>query len=179
MSEAYQKALQNSSHRKEKDIARHEMIKELSPVLEKGDRVLIRNMSERGGTGKMQSFWEEKVHVVVENINNENITYKVKPERDADGRIRVLHRNMLLPCDNLLDNFNWNIKTQPTHKKQNKKTRQLLKKNDNEEECVTENKDDDSGTGEIIEFTPREIQIFSKENSDKIEKKRERRPVSN
>ena len=39
------------------------------------------------------------------------------------------------------------------------------------EECVTENEDDDSETGEIIEFTPREIQIFSKENGDKIEEK--------
>ena len=80
---------------------------------------------------------------------------------------------MLLPCDNLLDNFNWNINTQPTHKKQNKKTasRQLPKKNDNEEESVTENEDDGSETGEMIEFTPREIQTFSKENSDKIEKK--------
>ena len=173
MSEAYQKTLQNSSHRKEKDIARHEMIKKLSPVLEQGDRVLIRNMSERGGTGKMRSFWEEKVHVVVENINNENITYKVKPERDTDGRTRVLHRNMLLPCDNLLDNFNWNINTQPTHEKQNKKTasRQLPKKNDNKDESVTENEDDGSETGEMIEFTPREIQTFSKENSDKIGKK--------
>ena len=130
-------------------------------------------MSERGGTGKMRSFWEEKVHVVVENINNDNITYKVKPERDTDGRIRVLHRNMLLPCDNLLDNFNWNINTQPTHEKQNKKTasRQLPKKNDNEEESVTENEDDGSETGEMIEFTRREIQTFSKENSDKIGKK--------
>ena len=63
------------------------MIKELSPVLEQGDRVLIRNMSERGGTGKMRSFWEEKVYVVVENINNKSITYKVKPESDNDGRI--------------------------------------------------------------------------------------------
>ena len=63
------------------------MITKLSPVLEQGDRVLIRNMSEREGTGKMRSFWEERVHVVVENINNENITYKVKPERDTDGRI--------------------------------------------------------------------------------------------
>ena len=53
MSEAYQKAQQNSSHRKEKDIGRHEMMKKLSPVLEQGDRVLIRYMSERRGTGKM------------------------------------------------------------------------------------------------------------------------------
>ena len=128
-------------------------------------------MSERGRTGKMRSFWE-KVHVVVENMNNENITYKVKPERDTDGRIRVLHRNMLLSCDNLFDNFNWNIKTQPIHKKQNKKTRQMSKNNDNEEECVTENEDNDSETGEMTEFTPREIQIFSKENSGKIEKKK-------
>ena len=65
MSEAYQKALQNSSHGKEKDIARHEMIKKLSQGLEQGERVLIRNMSERGGAGKMRSFWEEKFHVVV------------------------------------------------------------------------------------------------------------------
>ena len=80
---------------------------------------------------------------------------------------------MLLPCDNLLDNFNWNINTQPTHEKQNKRTasRQLPKKNDSEEESVTENEDDGSEIGEMIEFTPREIQTFSKENSDKIEKK--------
>ena len=97
MSEEYQKALQNSSHRKEKDIARHEMIKKLSPVLEQVDRVLIGNMSKRGGAGKMRSFWVEKVHVLVEKINNENITYKVKSERNTNGRIRVLHRNMLLP----------------------------------------------------------------------------------
>ena len=38
MSEAYQKALQNSSHRKEKDVAKQEMIKKLSAVLEQGDR---------------------------------------------------------------------------------------------------------------------------------------------
>ena len=113
----------------------------------------------------------EKVHVVVENINNEQIKYKLKPERGTNGRIRVLHRKIFLPYGNLLDNFNWNIKTQPTHKKQNKKTRQLPKKNDNEEKCVTESEDDDSETGEMIEFTPREIQIVSKENIDKIENK--------
>ena len=35
----------------------------------------------------MQSFWEEELHIVVENINNENIAYKIKPESDTDGRI--------------------------------------------------------------------------------------------
>ena len=135
------KLYRTQTYRQRKDIARHEMIKKLSPALKQRDRVLIRNMSEKGGTGKMRSFWEERVHVVVENINNENITYKVKPERDTDGRIRVLHRKMLLQCNDLLDNFNWNIKTKPTHKKQNKKIASglLRKKNDNEEGRVTGN----------------------------------------
>ena len=174
MSEANQKALQNSSHRKEKDIARNKMFKKLSPGLEQADRVLIRNMSGRGRTGKMRSFWEEKIHVVLENIKNGHITYNVKPEKDTNGRIRFPHRNIVLPCDNLFDNFNWNIKTELNHKKQDKKTasRQLPKKNDNEEESVTENKDDGSEMGEMIEFTPREIQIFSKKNNDKIEKEK-------
>ena len=142
-------------------------------MLEQGDKVLIRKMSERGATGKMRSFWEEKVHLVVENINNENITYKVKPERETDGTIRVLHRNIILPCDDLLDNFSWNIKTKPNHKKkQNKKTASglLPKKNHNEEGRVTRNEDDGSEMGEMKAFTPREIQIFSKEKSDNIEK---------
>ena len=110
------------------------MIKKLSPVLEKGDKMLIRNISKKGGTGKMQPFWEEKVYVVVESINNGNITHKVKPEKDTDGRVRVLHRNMLLPCDNLLYNFNWIIQIQPTYKEENRKTasRQISKKNNNE-----------------------------------------------
>ena len=81
----------------------------------------------------------------------------MKPERATDGRIRVLHRNMLLPCDNLLDNFNWDIKTKPTQKKENKKTASevLPKKNDNEEGRLTGNEDVGSEMGEVMTFTPR------------------------
>ena len=53
----------------------------------------------------MRSFWEESI----KNLNSENITYIVQPENDLSGKIRTLHRNMLLPCNNLLDNFDWNI----------------------------------------------------------------------
>ena len=62
-------------------------------------------MSEGGGTRKMRSFWEESIN----NLNSENITYIVQPENDLSGKIRTLHRNMLLTCNNLLDNFDWNI----------------------------------------------------------------------
>ena len=57
-------------------------------------------------------------------------------------------------------------------KKQNKNTASGLvpKKDDNEEGRVTGNEDDGSEMGEMIAFTPREIQIFSKENSGNIER---------
>ena len=107
MSQVYKIASTNSSCTKRKYIARHDSKGPLTAVLEKGDRVLIRNLSKRGGTEKMRSFWEDKGHVIIENLNSENITYKVQPENVLNGKIRTLHRNMLLSCDNLLDNYDW------------------------------------------------------------------------
>ena len=48
--------------------------------------------------------------MVIENLNSENITYKKQPENDLNGKICTLHRNMLLPCDNLLDNYDYCMK---------------------------------------------------------------------
>ena len=60
---------------------------------------MVCNLRECGGPGKIRSYWEEKVHEVVA-INEDSPVYSVKAE-DGTGKVRVLHRNLLLPCDYL------------------------------------------------------------------------------
>ena len=71
-----------------------------STVLVPGDRVLVRNLTPRGGTGKIRSFWEDEIHIVVSRKNADSPVYDVKSE-SGRGKTRTLHRNLLLPCDYL------------------------------------------------------------------------------
>ena len=100
MKEAYQRAgrqIIERSHRAKKTYDRWVR----SSVLEPGDRVLVRNLSERGGPGKLRSFWEDDIHVVVKRKSPESPVYEIKPERGEGRKNRVLHRNLLLPCEYL------------------------------------------------------------------------------
>ena len=63
--------------------------------LEPGDRVLVRNVRIRG-KHKISDKWEPTVHVVVRRAGTLPV-YTVKPE-NADGPLRTLHRDLLLPC---------------------------------------------------------------------------------
>ena len=65
-----------------------------------GDRVLVRNQ-ETGGPGKLRAFWGDKVYMVTEQFDEDRPVYEVKPE-EKEGKSKVLHRNLLLPCDHLL-----------------------------------------------------------------------------
>ena len=64
--------------------------------------MLLLNISVWGGTGKLRSFWEDKVHIVFETSGEST---RVQAENYPNGKTRILHRNMLQTCDDLLDNL--------------------------------------------------------------------------
>lgn len=99
MQEAFEIAKENSKKTAERNKRNHEG-KVKSSVLHPGDRVLVRNLTPRGGTGKLRNHWEDEIHTVIRRVGEEGPVYEVKPER-GKGRSRVLHRNLLLPCDYL------------------------------------------------------------------------------
>ena len=101
MQEAYAIARQNM-----KKSARRGQInynrRAWSSTLEPGDHVLVRNLTPRGGTGKLRSYWEDMTYVVKERKGPDSPVYVVEPLQGT-GRIRVLHRNLLLPCPYLVE----------------------------------------------------------------------------
>lgn len=54
-------------------------------------------MSQRGGTGKLRSHWEEHVPVV-KSKSMETPVFEIIPE-NGEGKPRKVHRNLLLKCD--------------------------------------------------------------------------------
>ena len=68
-----------------------------------GDKVLVRNVGERGGTGKLRSWWEQKIYVVVE-VNDVVPVYTIRP---IDGKqTKTVHRNMLMRINDMpVDTF--------------------------------------------------------------------------
>ncbi len=69
-------------------------------VLCPGYRVLVKNLTPRGGTGKLRNHWEDVVHTVVRQVGGKGPIYEVRPEQ-GKARSRVLHRNILMPCEYL------------------------------------------------------------------------------
>ena len=98
MKEAYSLAQQKSGARKNKDKERR-MRKTTLDALSVGDRVLVKNV-QTGGPGKLRSFWEQDIYVVVElKGGGEGVVYSVQKEGDRKSRTHVFHRNMLRPVN--------------------------------------------------------------------------------
>ncbi len=64
-----------------------------------GDQVLVKNLKEKGGTGKLRSHWERQIFIVKEQ-QKELPVYQVQNLKNAKD-IRTFHRNHLMKCDQL------------------------------------------------------------------------------
>ena len=91
-----------------------------------GDHVLVRNYREREGTGKLRSFWEEAIFVVLEQKSDLPV-YKVQNIKKPSD-VRVIHRNKIMKCKELsLDVFDDQKVPQPKKVKSAPKKKQIQK----------------------------------------------------
>ena len=98
MTEAYELASTHS--RKIAELGKVQSDKRVRhATLYEGDRVLVRNLSNRVGPGKLRLYWEQEIYVVTQKRKDMPV-YEVRPE-SGGGRSRVLHRNLLLRCSYL------------------------------------------------------------------------------
>ncbi|CAB4036224.1 Hypothetical predicted protein [Paramuricea clavata] len=89
MSEAYQLESEKAEKNATSGKVQYDK-KAKSTSLQPGDRVLIRNVKERGGPGKLRSYWEDKVYKIVRQKSNEIPVYEAIPESGGE-KTRVLH----------------------------------------------------------------------------------------
>jgi len=163
MTEAYSQALKSTSHSAQR-AKQHYDKRIRSSVLEPGDRVLVRNLTPRGGPGKLRSYWEKDIHVVVRRKSPESPVYDLRPE-GGRGRDRTLHRNLLLPCDYLPADQPVVGTQQPQVRRQNIQRTASRQSSDNDE-SDSESEDEwptlvrrtvATGVGDDVEETPAEI----------------------
>ena len=109
-------------------------------------------MRECGGPGKLRSYWEEKVHEVVA-INEDSPVYSVEAE-DGAGKVRVLHRNLLLPCDYLP------LEKPPQPATSSKKSSHFKKKSD--ETVIRDTEDESSDDEESLPENPSSCDVNSR-----------------
>ena len=67
--------------------------------VEVGDKVLMQNCRKKGGTGKLKSYWEHSIFEVVEKRGDAPV-YKIRNVHKKKDE-RVVHRNLLMLCNEL------------------------------------------------------------------------------
>ena len=142
MQNAYEIVMKNSRNAANHNKQQHDK-RIRSSVLDPGDRVLVQNLSERGGPGKIRAYWEDKIHIVVHRLSPESPVYEVKPDK-SDGRSRTLHRTVLLPCDYL--ELDPTPQHRHNHPRQNSRPRNRVACQDYQHKTDEEENQDDSDT---------------------------------
>ena len=101
MTEAYKMASENS-RKQQGQVDTRRNAKHTLGALYPQDKVLIKNVRETGGPGKLRSHWEKYLYEVIAKKGGEDsVVYDVRRIGHPDAEIRTVHRNMLLLCNEL------------------------------------------------------------------------------
>ena len=146
MEEAYNIARSKTKKRRAEDEVRWNKKKLLSELKE-GSRVLVRNYKDKGGRvkQKLQSHWENDVYIVERKHPDLGVVYDIRKEGRKKGKVRVVHRNMLLPVDDefLVDDVKQILPDKPAKKTTRKSTTNLPREQDNETDQQDESTDEE------------------------------------
>ena len=125
--------------------------------LKPGDRVLVKRLLDRGGPGKLRSFWEDDIYIVARRPDPGNAVYEVELE-SRPGRKRMLRRNLLLPCPFLPYEAKTNDLTKTNH-------RRTLQETSSQPNCVVHYEEEvskDEGEDDLG-LDPNQIAEFSRQ----------------
>jgi transposase InsO family protein len=96
LDKAYRAASEHAGLGAGRNKARYDKRVKVS-VLDKGDRVLVRNVGLTG-KNKLANHWCADAYVVVRRVGGDESSVYVVLKENGCGKERTLHRNMLLPC---------------------------------------------------------------------------------
>lgn len=106
LSEAYKLAQDNIKKAQAQQKTNYDL-RQRGAKVQPGDRVLVQKVGFKG-RHKLANFWESSPYVIIDQPNVDIPVFTVQRE-DKVGRLRTLHRNLLLPIGNIpiqnQDNF--------------------------------------------------------------------------
>ena len=138
MNEAIQIAQQKANKAAEQN--RHQYDKKIhGDDIVVGDRVLLRNFSEKGGTGTLRALWENTIYVVVGKEDNLPV-YRIKPENSKGTSIKKVHRNIIMLCNLLPPTPKDNNRNNNNNK--NKKQQQQIDHIESNQSRIDDNESD-------------------------------------
>lgn len=141
LEKAYAQARKNAGRAQENSKLRYDA-KVRGAVLSVGDRVLVRKTFFAQGRHKIDNKWEDEVYIVTGQPNQEIPVYEIRRD-DGKGRIRKLHRNLLLPVNHICEQ--WETNTRPNVSKDVQRPRLRSNVKDNVQRA-TDSDSSESGT---------------------------------
>ena len=164
MEVAFEVALTKSTGTKEKDVQRKLKSGPCLGNLEPVGKVLVRNLSPRGGPVNLRPFWEQEFAEVIERHEND-VTYAIKTISQPDKGSDITQKH-LMPVSHILQTVDYAPNTCLMKGKLQKKVKSAMRKEaiEQDQRDLSNPSDASESDEEELELTPRQFELSSKTN---------------